>query len=699
MNPANPSTTSATRDHIARLIDGGRPDLAAAEAKAARTRFPHDAELARLHAIALLRLGRLDEAHAMLLDAQSLAPRSIEVLGPLGSVLLARGDTLGAIRLLESALDLAPNHPAILNTLGNAYLTAGDPQRAHAVYVSATRAAPDHVNAWLNLAGAELVLGDAAAAERIARHALTLAPEYPETVFLLGHALAAQRRYAEAEAAYAIGARCAPQDARFPYQCGLMAEECKHLAAAAHAHERALALDPNLDRALGQIVFLRRQMCEWDALDAWSSRLRACVAAGKAGIAPFGFLAEPACAAEQLHCARTYALGIRGGTAMLRQRIPFAHPQGRPDAPLKVGFVASGLGNHPTALLVVAMLEALREHAIEIHLFSTAPDEPGEIPRRLHAAAHNWHAYAGTTPAALACGIHAAMIEVLIDLDGYCGGGLPEALALRPAPVQVNWLAYPGTLAAPWIDYVIADRVVLPESLRAHFTEHVLWLPRCFQPSDPTRSVGAPPSRAACGLPENGVVYACFNNSYKINPHGFERMLAVLRAVPHSVLWLLDGPEGANERLCQHAAHGGVDPARLVFAPKVAHLDHLARHRYADLFLDTTPYNAHTTASDAIWAGCPVLTVPGETFAARVAASLNHHLGMRQLNLRDDTAFVDFAVRIGSDATLRDALHAQLADRRVHSGLFDMRAFAADFAEALQWMAARHRAGLAPVDR
>jgi predicted O-linked N-acetylglucosamine transferase (SPINDLY family) len=234
--------------------------------------------------------------------------------------------------------------------------------------------------------------------------------------------------------------------------------------------------------------------------------------------------------------------------------------------------------------------------------------------------------------------------------------------------------------------------------LRPHFSEAVARLPRCFQPSDPTRSIGAPPSRVACGLPAAGAVYTSFNNSYKLNPASMQRMFAVLRGVPDATLWLLSAPEGADDRLRAAARNHGVEPARLVFMPKLPHPDYLARYRHADLFLDTQPYNAHTTASDAIWAGCPLLTVPGATFASRVAASLNAHLGMTQLNAGDDETFVRTAIRIGRDAALRDALHAELDARREASGLFDMRGFAHDFAELLLRMVERQRHGLAPDD-
>ena len=686
---------SAVLDRIAELIGHGRPDLAAAEAAQLRTRAPRESEAPRLHGIALFQLGRLDEARAALEHALALAPRSIEALCNLGSVLLAGGRIDAALATFENALQLAPQHPAAWNGLGNARRARGDASGARDAYAAATRAQPDHVGAWCNLAAAQLALGDLQAAERSARHAATLAPGHPEALFVLGHALAAQHRHAEAAAAYAGGERSAPHDARFPYQRGLMAEEQKQLAVAATAHARALVLDPALDQALSQLVFLHRQLCDWHGLDTLAARLRNRVAASASGISPFAFLAEDTSATEQLHCARTHAQAIERQAAPLRAQRRVRKIVG--DGTLRLGFVANGFGNHPTALLVAALFEALRAHDVRAHLYSTAPDDRSPMLQRLRSTAHVWHDASAMTPAMLADAIDSDAVDILLDLDGYCSGAMPLAFALRPAPLQVNWLAYPGTLGAPWMDYVIADRSVLPEEMRAAFSEQVAWLPRCFQPSDTARIVGTPPPREACGLPAQGVVYACLNNSYKINPASLERMLAVLREIPGSVLWLLSAADGADQRLRDEAARRGLDAARLVFAPKLPHLDYLARYRHADLFLDCAPYGAHTTASDAIWAGCPVLTVTGTTFASRVATSLNHHLGLPELNARDDGAFIAKAIQLGRDAVARNALRELLRERRDSSGLFDMDGYARDFVALLQRMAQRQRDGLAPA--
>jgi predicted O-linked N-acetylglucosamine transferase (SPINDLY family) len=299
----------------------------------------------------------------------------------------------------------------------------------------------------------------------------------------------------------------------------------------------------------------------------------------------------------------------------------------------------------------------------------------------------------------LASRIRAAGIEILIDLDGYSRASKPAVFAYRPAPVQVSWLGFPGTTGATFMDYVIADRFVLPPSLREHFSERVVYLPRCYQPTDPTRVVDAPPSREACGFPAgSSVVYACLNASFKINPRSFVRMLRVVAAVPDSVLWLMTGPGRATERLRESARLAGIDPARLVFAEMLPHSRYLSRYRHADLFLDTEHYNAHTTASDALWAGCPVLTRPGDTFATRVAGSLNHHLGMDELNAGSDEEFVAQAIRYGIDPAYRAALRERLNMQRSLSGLFDVVGYAGDFAELLLRLSAHYRAGGTPSD-
>ncbi len=544
----------------------------------------------------------------------------------------------------------------------------------------AVRRQPTDFIAWVMLADAELEAGDLAAGEQAARRALQLRPRHPEALARLGRV--AWMAGAHGDAAQLLGeaAASAPQHPGIALWLGHALEDAGDAEGAADAYRRAHALLPDEPYIAAQRLAWQRRLCDWQDIDALSRQVRDAVAGGRGAVEPFAFLSEQASAAEQLACARLRAAQFSGvrplPPASVRQR-----------GPLRIGLLSNGFGAHPTGLLTVAVFEQLRQDtALDIHLFALDRDDGSPIRQRL-CAATRLHDVAGLRHADVAARIRAEGIDVLFDLRGWGGGGVPEVLALRPAPVQVNWLAYPGTSGAPWMDVVLADDFVLPATLEAHFSERVVRLPRAFQPSDNTRALQPAPSRAACGLPEHGVVFCCFNNSYKLNPRSMARAFQVLQAVPGSVLWLLSGPGRADARLRDAARAAGVDPARLVFMAKLPHAQYLARYALADLFLDTHPYNAHTTASDALWAGCPMLTCPGDTFAARVAGSLNHHLGLHAMNVADDAAFIARATALGNDPAALAQLRTQLAQARAGSGLFDMAGFATDLSRKLQQLA------------
>lgn len=540
---------------------------------------------------------------------------------------------------------------------------------------------PGDFVAWVMLADLELEAGDIAAGEQAARRALQLRPNHPEALARLGRVAWMAGAHADAAALLGQASALAPQHPGIALWLGHALEDADDAEGAAAAYRRAHALMPDEPYIAAQRLAWQRRLCDWQDVDALSTQVRAALASGQGAVEPFAFLSEDASAAEQLACARARAAVIAGSVR------PLPAVKMRTRGPLRVGFLSNGFGAHPTGLLTVALLEHLRhDPALQLHLFALNRADGSRIRDRLQAATR-LHDVAALRHADIAARIRAQGIDLLFDLRGWGGGGTPEVLAMRPAPLQLNWLAYPGTSGARWLDAVVADEFVLPASLEPHFSERVLRLPRAFQPSDNTRTLEPSPSRAECGLPEQGVVFCCFNNSYKLNPRSMGRAFAVLQAVPGSVLWLLSGPGQADARLRAAAQAAGVDPARLVFMAKLPHPQYLARYQLADLFLDTHPYNAHTTASDALWAGCPVLTCPGDTFAARVAGSLNHHLGLSRMNVVDDAAFIAAASALGNDPSALAALRAELAQARDRSGLFDMAGFARDLSALLQRLA------------
>ena len=697
MNIAIPANLQNTLQQLAGMLQRGEDAQALAFAARARRDFPVAHELIRLHGIALLRCNRRGEARVALNRAAELAPQNVEAQCNLATLALEEGRADDAIERLRAALRRTPGHPAILHGLGTALMAAARVGQAREAFAMATHGAPEHPGLRLNLAAAELELGHPAQAETHVREALQLAPGLDAAHALLGYALRAQNRPAEAAEAWLEAERTTPRNPVYPYEAGLMLDEAGRLGEAVAVWRRALQIDPGITPALSQLLFAQRRRCDWHGLDALAERLRGAVAARRPGVGPFAFLAEDADAAAQHLCAASYATLIAQRTAPMRRQLGLKHALPEPGAPTRVGFVADGFGEHATGLLLVALIEALADGALDIHLFATTPDDDGPIRRRLAAAA-TLHDLSGLNAPQAAQRIHEAAIEVLFDLNGYCGKDNAELMSLRPAPVQVNWLAYPCTSGAPWMDYLLADAVVLPDTLRPHVSEKLLRLPRCYQPSDTTRTPGEPLTRAYCGLPAEGMVFACFNNSYKINPAAFARFMLILQQVPDSVLWLLSGPDGANGRLRAAAAALDVAPERLVFLPKLPHADYLACYAHADLFLDTLPYNAHTTASDALWAGCPVLTWRGGTFAGRVAASLLQHVGLPELVVDDEESFIATAVQLGSNRLARAALRHYLAQQRADNPLFDMPGFAADFERAVQWISTRYRIGRPPAD-
>jgi predicted O-linked N-acetylglucosamine transferase (SPINDLY family) len=689
-------------DELAELLAQSNPAMARQRAHALLALHPKVAELWRLSAIAALQLGDYHAADAMLQNALELAPNLIEAWCNRASLQAMRGDTDAAETTLQHALMLAPGHAAALNNHGRLRHARGDHAGAAQDFSAALRSQPDYANGWLNLAAAQQALQDFSAAENSARRALALAPDWPDAWFVLGTALAKQQRGSEAVAAYRTTLKHAPRHAQAAYNLALELEEKGDWLTAARACERALDAAPDACAALAELVFLKRRLCEWDGLDALSARLLEAVDRGEEGVTPFSFLAEAATPAQQLKCARRFAQTQQAIASPLAARLRFAavHQTTPTSEKLRIGFFSAGFGEHPTALLIFELIERLRDSSLHTIAFATTSDDGGNSRQRLMAGFHECRDLSGFTLEQTARAVAAARPDILIDLDGYCSGSMPALFTLKIAPLQVNWLAYPGTLGATYYDYLIADHFVVPPTQGAFYSEAIARLPRCFQPNDSTRVIAAPLARRDYDLPESGIVFASFNNSYKFTLRTFSRWMKILAGVPDSVLWLLASPHGTSTdaNLRRAAQASGIDPQRLVFAPKIAHAQHLARYLHADLFLDSNPYNAHTTASDALWAGCPLLTQPGATFAARVAGSLNHHLSMHELNTDSDQAYVDLAITLGRDPARLRELRERLAEANNASGLFDMRGYAQDFERLLIAMFARHQRGETATD-
>ncbi len=668
-------------DHALRLLDAGRTDEAVPALSALTRSHPDEAEPWRLLGVLALQRGDADSAAAMLAQAHRCAPASPSVLCNLGTLARQRGDEPAAERHFLEALRHDAHCVPALNNLAGLQFAQHRLREAEGHFRRALQAAPGHVPARGNLAACLLALDRGSEALIEAERAVRDGAGYAPAWLALARVHQALGRHEAAAEGFARALSLAPASADALYGLAQCLDEQGDWSRAIDLCEQALAIDPSHAAAASLAQYLRRHLCRHDALAEGHHRLLDLLEHGTTGIAPFAFLSEPATAAQQRQVATLAAEGVLQRLGGRGEQASASHRRTAVRETLRVGFVSSGFGQHPTALLIVEVIEKLRGSRIETLAYATTPDDGGALRQRLRAGFAHWRDLAGESCTAMAARVRNDAPDILVDLRGWGGGSVAELFAQRPAPVQVNWLAYPGTSGAPWIDHIVADRFVVPVAARAHYSERIEWLPRCFQPSDSTRVIGSPPPRAELGLPDGAVVFACFNNAYKYSPESMSRFWRVLEAVPRSVLWLLAGKQPETmDNLRRLTAARGIDPRRLVFLPKQPHDVYLACYRHADLFLDTTPYNAHTTASDALWAGCPVLTLPGDTFASRVAGSLNHHLGLHDMNADSDDAFVARATGIGRNSEARSDLRERLARAKRESGVFDMGGFASDLA-------------------
>ena len=371
--------------------------------------------------------------------------------------------------------------------------------------------------------------------------------------------------------------------------------------------------------------------------------------------------------ADQLLCARKWVEHF----AVPEQQV-FAHHAAPRSGRLRIGYLSSDFHDHATAYLIAELIERHDRDRFEIHGYSYGADPGGAMRARLVSAFDRFTDIDALSHRAAAARIRADDIDILVDLKGHTHRARPKILAFRPAPVQVNYLGFPGTMGAPFIDYIVADDFIVPRDRQMLFAEKLAYLPDCYQPNDTRRDIAAAPGRAACGLPAQGFVFCAFNNSFKITPTFFAIWMRLLQQVPGSVLWLLESNALVRRNLSAAAVAAGVDPDRLVFAPILPHGQHLARHRHADLFLDTLPCNAHTTASDALWAGLPVLTCVGETFAGRVAGSIVRAAGLSELVANSPRDYEALALALARDPARLAGIRSRLGAGRANLPLFDM---------------------------
>jgi protein O-GlcNAc transferase len=406
-------------------------------------------------------------------------------------------------------------------------------------------------------------------------------------------------------------------------------------------------------------------LCDWTNLESEIAHLLSAIERNKLAIAPFSLMALPSSPAHQLAWARTFVQEQGVFPEIWRKEI-YSHER------IRVAYVSADFREHATAFLTAGLFEAHDKSRFKITAISFGPDDNSNIRSRIKRACDHFVDVRHNSDQEVAELIRRREIDIAVDLMGFVKNNRLNIFARRPAPIQVNYLGYPGTMRASYIDYILADSTVIPSEHIKFYAEEVIRLPETYQINDSLRAIASRmPSRSECGLPEKAFVFCCFNNNYKIMPEIFDIWMRLLRVKQDSVLWLLDANAAAVANLRQQAERRGITSQRLIFAPKMTLADHLARYRQADLFLDTLPVNAHTTASDALWAGVPVLTCLGATFAGRVAASLLNAAGLKEMVTRSLDEYEALALKLADDSSALAAVRQRLASQGATCALFD----------------------------
>ena len=599
-----------------------------------------------------------------------------------GDILMALGRLTEAVASYDRALALKPCVADTHYNRGGALLGLGRFGEAVASYDEAVALRPDHAPAHGNRGNALLALGYAEKALTSYNRAVALAPDDAAAHHNRANALLTLRRFEEAAAGYDRVIALKPDAAQAYANRGNALRELQRLEEALASHDKALTLAPRHKYALGTAADCAMRLCDW----GWRERHQANLCSGiierTSVVAPFVALNHFDDPALLLRCAETWVTDQIGVTSRLRA----AGPVWRNDR-IRVAYLSADFRRHATAYLIAELIERHDRERFEVVGVSFGPDDGSDMRARLINAFDRFVDVADSDDEKAARLIKRAGVDIAIDLMGHTQHARPGILALRPAPIQASYLGFPGTTGADFIDYVIADPIVVPFDRQPFFTEQIVHLPNCYQVNDTTRKIAAhTPTRAECGLPTEGFVFCCFNTAWKITPAVFELWMRLLGAVPGSVLWLLSDNPHAEANLRREAAARGTDPMRLVFADRVAPEEHLARHRLADLFLDTLPYNAHTTASDALRAGLLLVTCRGEAFAARVAASLLHAVGLPELVTSSLADYEALALRLATDDALRRQFRKRLEENRPMRPLFDTECFRRHIEAAYQTM-------------
>ncbi|MBF0358332.1 MAG: tetratricopeptide repeat protein [Magnetococcales bacterium] len=606
--------------------------------------------------------GNFDAAVASFQRAIAINPGFDDAHSNLGNILKNQGKLVAAVDSYQKAITINPNHAAAYNNLGIVKQELGALDLAVTNFQKAITINADYADAHYNLGNARKEQGELALAVDSYQKAIAINPGYANAHNNLGIALAEQGELDLAVVSYQKAIALVGDFTEAYYNLGNTLHEQQKLDLAVKSYQKALAIMPDyaqahcnlgstfkdqgrLDAAqtsylkafqikandvsyLAEAIHLNLHLCQWGQFPEQYSQMMELFKAGDGVVSPFVFLSLPTTAKEQRDCAESF---VRNMVKRQTKRMDLSGYDYRPSR-LKIGYLSCDFYNHATYHLIAELFELHDRSRFEIIVYSYGRTDGQEMRQRIVAASDRFVDISQLDNHSAARKISSDKVAILVDLKGHTQGSRHEIFSYRPAPLQVNWLGYPGTVGSTFIDYIISDPFITPVGYESHFSEKIVRLADCYQPNDRTRPISSQtPSRSECSLPEDGYIFASFNQTYKIMPDIFDIWMELLRSMPNSSLWLLESNRWAVANLRKEAESRQVDGSRIIFAAKLPMPDHLARYRLVDLALDTYPYTSHTTASDALWAGCPLVTYAGESFASRVAGSILSSAGLSEL--------------------------------------------------------------------
>ena len=635
--------------------------------------------------------GRLEAAISSCTSALRIHPHSLQARMALGVSCLDLDRFAEALEQFECALEIDPDDPEAWACAAAALESMGRSADAVQRYGRSLQLDPQRPDSLVGLAQSLCALQRMDEAAACLERALMWHPDHAPAHLAMGMVMGTLGQDGRAIACYKRVLELDPHHAVAMNNLGFRLTKIRECAQALDVFKSLVRIEPDFAFAKGALLHAKMTCCEWDGLADLHACIRSELHAGALSAEPYGFLAISESERDIHACTTIYARHKRLDGSDARWAATHDHDR------VRVGYLCGEFREQATSILMAGLWEHHDRARFETFAFDNGGSDMSARRARIERAFDHLFDIRDLSDARVADVIRSHEIDILVNLNGYFGSGRPRVFALRPSPVQVNYLGFPGTIGARCIDYIIADAVVIPPASRGHYTEKVVCLPPSYQANDALRPLPqAQPPRAALGLPERGFIFCCFNNSFKITPEVFASWMRILNRVPDSVLWLIHDNPLAVRNLRQQAALQAVDPARLVFAGRVDLAQHLARHAVADLFLDTSPYNAHTTASDCLWVGVPLLTRVGSTFPGRVAASLLQALDMPELVTQTIAEYEARAVELATNRDRLSSIRSRLQERRTTAPLFDTEGFARRFEAALLAMHERRRRGMGP---